>query len=136
MSRFKSLAHSVWYCNYHIVFVPKYRFRILIGNIKIDIEESIRLHSVQMKCEIVELNIQKDHVHILVSVPPKISISEYVGTIKGRSAIRIFSKHSGLRKKYWGNRFWARGYCVDTVGINLDMIQRYIKYQDKKEFSQ
>ena len=133
MSRFKSLAHSIWHCNYHIVFVPKYRFRILIGSVKEDLERAIRLYSEQMECGIIELNIQEDHVHLVVSISPKNSISEYVGTIKGRSAIRLFSKFPYLKKRYWGNHFWARGYCVDTVGLNLEMIKKYVKYQDKKE---
>lgn len=134
MSRFKSLAHSIWHCNYHIVFVPKYRFKILTGEIKRELEFAIKLHSEQKKCNIIELNVQRDHVHILVSIPPKESVSEYVGTIKGRSAIRLFCKFPALKNRYWNNRFWARGYCVDTVGLNLEMIQKYVKYQDNKEF--
>ena len=132
MSRFKSLAHSIWHCNYHIVFVPKYRFKILIDSIKKELERAIKLYSEQMECEIIELNKQEDHVHLLVSISPKNSISEYVGTIKGRSAIRLFNMFPELKKKYWGNHFWARGYCVDTVGLNLEMIQKYVKYQNKK----
>jgi putative transposase len=134
MSRFKSLAHSIWYCHYHIVWVPKYRFRILNGEIKAEVEQSIRLESERLGCIIEELNLQEDHVHILAMVPPKVSISNYVGTIKGKSAIRVFRKCPNLKTKpYWGNHFWARGYCVDTVGLDLEKVRKYVKYQEDKE---
>ena len=82
----------------------------------------------------VELNIQIDHVHLIAMVPPKVSISNYVGVLKGRTAIRVFNKNKHLKKKrYWGNHFWTRGYCVDTVGLDAEMIQKYIKYQDDKD---
>lgn len=134
MSRFKRLAHSIWYSHYHIVWVPKYRFRILKGNVKTEVELCIRKYSDRLGCIVDELNIQEDHVHLLVMVPPKISISEYVGTVKGKSAIRIFSKFPELRQKpYWGNHFWARGYCMDTIGLDLEKIRKYIKYQEVQE---
>jgi len=80
------------------------------------------------------MNVQVDHVHIIVMVPPKTSISEYVGTVKGRTAIRVFNKFRELKKKpYWGNHFWARGYCVDTVGLDAEMIKKYVKYQEDIE---
>jgi len=80
------------------------------------------------------MNVQVDHVHIIVMVPPKTSISEYVGTVKGRTAIRVFNKFRDLKKKpYWGNHFWARGYCVDTVGLDAEMIKKYVKYQEDIE---
>jgi putative transposase len=88
----------------------------------------------QLACDIVELNIQADHVHLIVNVPPKVSISQLMGTLKGRTAIRIFKQFPYLKKKpYWGNHFWARGYCVDTVGLNPEMIQKYVKYQEQQE---
>jgi putative transposase len=133
MSRFSKLAHSIWHCHYHIVWTPKYRFRILIEEVKEEIEKSIIIYSEQLKCKIIEMNVQDDHVHLLLMVPPKESISDVVGTLKGRSAIRVFNLIPQLRKRYWGNHFWARGYCVDTVGLNLEMIRNYVKYQEKKE---
>ena len=134
MSRFKSLAHAIWHCHYHIVWVPKYRFRILKGEVKKEVEKVVRVVSEQSGCFIEELNVQEDHVHILVMIPPKLSISKYVGTVKGKSAIRVFTKFSNLKSKpYWGNHFWARGYCVDTVGLDLEKIRKYVKYQEKKE---
>jgi putative transposase len=134
MSRFRKLSQTLWCCQYHIIWVPKYRFRILEGQISDDVTEYIRAFSDQQGCEIVELNVQIDHVHLLAMVPPKLSISDYVGKIKGRTAIRILNKHRGLKKKpYWGNHFWAKGYCVDTVGLDADKIRKYVKYQEAQE---
>ena len=134
MSRFRKLSHSIWHCQYHIIWVPKYRYRILQGEIARDVEKSIRAFSQQQKCEIVELNIQIDHVHLLVMIPPKIAVSDFVGTVKGRSAIRVLNKFKELKQqRYWGNHFWARGYCVDTVGLDSEMIRQYVKYQEKNE---
>ena len=88
----------------------------------------------QKECEVVELNVQVDHVHLLVLVPPKVSISELMGTLKGRSAIRVFKQFPYLKEKpYWGNHFWARSYCVDTVGLDAEMIRKYVKYQEAKD---
>ena len=134
MSRFRKLSQTIWHCQYHIVWVPKYRYRILNGAVGSEVGNCIRAFSEQQGCEIVELNIQIDHVHLLVMVPPKVSISNYVGTIKGRSAIRVFNKFKKLKDKpYWGNKFWSRGYCVDTVGLDVDMIRKYVKHQERKE---
>ena len=134
MSRFRKLAQTIWYCQYHIVWVPKYRFRVLTGKIAEEVENCIRAFSEQQGCEVVELNVQADHVHLLTLVPPKVAISGYVGTLKGRTAIRIFNRFRKLKEKpYWGNYFWARGYCMDTVGLDTEMIRKYIKYQETKE---
>lgn len=134
MSRFYKLSHTIWHCQYHIVWTPKYRYKVLKDEIKTEVETSIRCFSEQLECVITELNVQIDHVHLLVMVPPKVSISSYVGTIKGKTAIRLFSKYPKLRvKPYWGNHFWAEGYCVDTVGLDLDKIRKYVKYQEEKE---
>ena len=134
MSRFRKLAQTIWYCQYHIVWVPKYRFRVLTGKIAEEVENCIRAFSEQQGCEVVELNVQADHVHLLTLVPPKVAIWGYVGTLKGRTAIRIFNRFRKLKEKpYWGNHFWARGYCVDTVGLDTEMIRKYIKYQEAKE---
>ena len=134
MSRFNKLSQSVWHCQYHIVWTPKYRYKVLKGKIAKEIEKSIQAYSAQKGAKIIELNIQIDHVHLLVMIPPKESISNFVGTLKGRSAIRILNKFKELKSKpYWGNHFWARGYCVDTVGLDLEMIKKYVKYQDDKD---
>jgi putative transposase len=114
--------------------VPKYRLRILDGQVGRAVNNCIRSFSEQSKCEIIELNVQPDHVHLLVNVPPKLSISKFVGMIKGRTAIRVFNQFRNLKQKpYWGNHFWAQGFCVDTVGLYSDMIQKYVKYQEKKK---
>jgi putative transposase len=134
MSRFRMLSHTLWHCQYHIIWVPKYRLRILEGKVATEVGNCIRAFSEQQKCEIVELNIQIDHVHLLVMIPPKISISNYVGIVKGRTAIRVFNKFRKLKSKpYWGNHFWAKGYCVDTVGLDAEMIRKYVIYQEKQE---
>ena len=134
MSRFKKLAQTLWHCQYHIVWVPKYRFRILEGKVAAEVSNCIRAFSEHQHSELIELNIQIDHVHLLTMVPPKVSISDYVGTIKGRTAIRILNKFKNLKKKpYWGNHFWAKGYCVDTVGLDAEMIRKYVKYQEALE---
>ena len=99
-----------------------------------EVERCIRAFCQQLGAEIIELNIQIDHVHLLAMVPPKVSISEFVGTLKGRTAIRVFNKFRHLKNKpYWGNHFWARGYFVTTVGVDEDLIRRYIQHQEKEE---
>ena len=134
MSRFRKLSHVLWHCQYHLVWVPKYRYKILRDNLRLEVERCIRLFCEQKFCEVLELNIQDDHIHLIVMLPPKISVSDLVGTLKGRTAIRIFKQHPELKTKlYWGNHFWADGYCVDTVGLDSEMIRKYVRYQDQKE---
>ena len=134
MSRFRKLSQTIWHCQYHVLWTPKYRYRIMVDELRGDVGSCIRAFSEQLSCEVIELNVCIDHVHLLVMVPPKVSISDYVGTIKGRTAIRILNKYKNLKKKpYWGNHFWSRGYCVDTVGLDSEMIRKYVKYQEAKE---
>ncbi len=134
MSRFQKLSHTIWHCQYHIVWVPKYRYRIMTGQVGEEVSRCIRAFAEQMKSEVIELNVQSDHVHLLAMVPPKVSISQYVGTLKGRTAIRVFNKFRNLKNKpYWGNHFWSKGYCVDTVGLDEDKIRKYVKYQEECE---
>ncbi|MEJ2388128.1 MAG: IS200/IS605 family transposase [Chromatiaceae bacterium] len=116
------------------MWVPKYRYRILTGRVAEEVSRCVRAFSEQQKAEVVELNIQVDHVHLLAMIPPKVSVSDYVGTVKGRTAIRVFNKFRELKRRpYWGNHFWARGYCVDTVGLDTEKIRAYVLYQEKKE---
>jgi len=134
MSRFRKLSQTIWHCQYHIVWVPKYRFRILTGKVANETEACVRAFTEQLGCDLIELNVQPGHVHLLVMIPPKISVSGYVGTVKGRTAIRIFNRFRKLKEKpYWGNHFWARGYCVDTVGLDSETVQKYVKYQEQRE---
>jgi len=134
MSRFRKFSHVVWHCQYHIVWVPKYRYRVLKDRVGFEVSKTIRVFTERLGCEVVELNVQEDHVHLLVLVPPKISISKLVGTVKGKSAIQMFKQFPYLKNKpYWGNHFWAKGYCVDTVGVDSEMIRKYVKYQEEIE---
>lgn len=134
MSRFRRLSHAIWHCQYHVVWVPKYRFRILEGKVADEVERCIRLFCSQEKCEVVELNVQIDHIHLIVMVPPKLSISGFMGIVKGRTAIRVFKQFPKLKQRpYWGNHFWAKGYCVDTVGLDAEKIRTYVRYQEKRE---
>ena len=134
MSRFRKLSHAIWHCQYHIVWTPKYRFRILSGPVAEEVSQCIRAFSENLRCEIIELNVQNDHVHLLVMIPPKVAVSDYVGTVKGRTAIRVFNRFRHLKRKpYWGNHFWAKGYCADTVGLDAEKIRAYVKYQEKRD---
>ncbi|XJQ35918.1 IS200/IS605 family transposase [Edwardsiella ictaluri] len=119
-----------WCCQYHIVWTPKYRFRILRNNVGKVVYKQLRISSEQPGIEVVELNVQIAHVHLLVKVPPRFSISHVIGYLKGKTALRLLSKCPYLRKnKLWGNHFWVRGYCVDTVYINEEMFRNHVKYQ-------
>ena len=134
MSKYKKLSHVVYYHVYHIVWTPKYRYKIMDGKLKEFIEENIRKLCEWKHAEILELNIQMDHVHIVVFLEPKMSVSEFMGTIKGKLAIKIFQSFAGLKKKpYWGNHFWSRGYCSSTVGLNEEQVRKYVKYQEEQE---
>jgi len=134
MGKYRRLTHVVYKCDYHIVFTPKYRFRILTGEIAAAMEQDLRQVCSWKEVEIDEMSVQVDHVHMVVSIPPRLSVSDFMGVLKGKTAIRIFKSHPNLKKKpYWGNHFWARGYFVNTVGINEEMIRRYVKYQEEEE---
>lgn len=134
MSKYRKLSHAVYRCDYHIVFVPKYRFRILTGAIGELVEQDIRVLSSWRDVEVWELSVQPDHVHLVCSIPPKVSVSEFMGLLKGKLAIKLFKSYPKLKQKpYWGNHFWARGYFVSTVGVDEDMIRRYVRYQEERE---
>ena len=134
MSRFKKLSHVIYRCTYHIVWTPKYRYRVLEGLVKELLCKDIPMLLEWKDCELIEMNIQKDHIHLIVSVPPKISISTLMGTLKGKTAIKLFKSYPQLKTKpYWGNHFWSKGYCVDTIGLDEDKIRKYVKYQEDQE---
>jgi putative transposase len=134
MSRFRKLSQTIWHCQYHIVWTPKYRYRVLTGGIAEEIDSCIMTFSEQLHCEVIERSVRLDHVHLVVMIPPKTAVSDYVGTVKGRTAIRVLNKFRRLKEKpYWGNHFWSRGYCADTVGLDSEMIRKYVKYQEAKE---
>jgi putative transposase len=134
MRRFRKLSQAPRHCQYYLGWVPKYRFRISTGDVDIEVAGCIMTFCKQFKCKLMEINFQNDHVHLLVMIPPKISLSEFVGTLKGRAAIRVFNRFRHLKQKpYWGNHFWTKGYCADTVGLDEDKIRKYEKYQEAKE---
>ena len=134
MSNFKKLSHVIYRCTYHIVWTPKYRFRILEGIVKELLSKDIQMLLEWKSCELIGMNIQIDHIHLVTSVPPKISISELMGILKGKTAIKIFKSYPQLKEKpYWGNHFWARGNCVDIIGLDEEKIKKYVKYQEDQE---
>ena len=136
MSRFGKLSHVLWHCQYHIVWVPKYRYRVLKDEVAKEVERCIRSFAARLGSQVIELNVQADHVHLLVKIPPKVAISDFMGTVKGRTAIRVFKQFPNLKvKPYWGNHFWAEGYCVDTVGLDEEHVRKYVKYQERLELN-
>ena len=125
----KHLAHSSYRCEYHIVFAPKYRRREIYGQLKADIGEIIRKLCNEKKVEIIEAEACANHIHLLVSIPPYLSIAQFVGFLKGKSSLMIFDRHANLKYKYGNRHFWCRGYYVDTVGKNEKIIREYIRNQ-------
>ena len=131
--QFQKLAHSLYECKYHIVFCPKYRYKILQEEVATYLKEQIyRLCSQKDGVEVLEVNIQEDHIHLVVSLPPKYAVSEFVGFLKGKLALRTFDQFPQLRKRYWGQHLWSRGYCVSTIGLDEERIRKYVKWQHKK----
>jgi putative transposase len=119
MSKYKKLSHVIYYHVYHIVWTPKYRYRVLESQVKEFVEESLRTLCQLKRIEILEMNIQLDHVQMVVSIEPRMSVSEALGILKGKTAIKLFKSFPGLKKKpYCGNHFWSRGYCSSTVGLD------------------
>ena len=135
MNDINSLAHTKWNCKYHIVFAPKYRRRDIYGRIKVDIGKILRKLCEQKGVEIIEANLCPDHIHMLVSIPPKISVSSFVGYLKGKSSLMIFDRHANLKYRYGNRKFWCKGYYVDTVGRNKKAIQKYIKNQLQEDIA-
>ena len=128
-----SLSHTTWECKYHLVFAPKYRRQVIYGQIKADVAEILSMLCKRKGIEIIEAECCKDHVHMLVRIPPKYSVSEIMGYLKGKSSLMIFEKHANLKYKYGNRHFWCRGYYVDTVVKNAKKIQEYIQNQLKND---
>ena len=128
-NRTNSLAHTKWLCKYHIVIVPKYRRKVIYYEYRKDLQEIIRTLCRYKQVEIIEGHMMPDHVHLLLSIPPKTSISSFMGYLKGKSALMMFDRHANLKYKYGNRHFWARGYFVDTVGRNKKHVQEYIRNQ-------
>ena len=128
-----SLAHTKWVCKYHIVFTPKYRRKVIYGDLRKDIQEYIKTLCKYNGVEIIEGHMMKDHVHLLLSIPPKMSVSSFMGYLKGKSALMIFEYHANLKYKYGNRHFGCRGYYVSTVGGNKEGIARYIREQEHED---
>jgi putative transposase len=128
-----SLSHTKWECKYHIVWIPKYRKKKLFWELRCELGSVLRELASHKECEILEGKIRVDHVHILISIPPKFAVSQVVGYIKGKSAIHIARNYVGKRRNLTGQHFWARGYYVSTVGIDEDVIRKYIRRQEDED---
>jgi putative transposase len=134
MGKYRRLSHAIYQCTYHVVWVPKYRYRVLVGGLAELVDRDIRTLCEWKDVDVLELSVQADHVHAVLSIPPKVSVSSFMGFLKGKLAIKVMKTYPRLRKKpYWGNHFWARGYFVSTVGLNEDLIRRYVRYQEEHE---
>ena len=132
--QFKRLAHSIYECKYHVVFCPKCRYRILRDEVAEYTQQQIyRLCQQKDGVEVLELNVQLDHVHMIVSIPPKYAVSSVMGYLKGKLAIRLFAQYEKLGRRYWGRHLWSRGYCVSTIGLDEDKIRKYVNWQEKRE---
>ena len=129
MTDVQSLSHSMWNCKYHIVFAPKFRRRDIYGKLKCDIGQILRKLCEQKKVDILEAEACPDHIHMLLSIPPNLSVAQFMGYLKGKSSLMIFDRHANLKYKYGNRHFWCRGYYVDTVGRNKKAIEEYIKNQ-------
>ena len=129
-----SLSHTKWNCKYHIVFAPKFRRKIIYGKLRQDIANILSALCKRKGVKIVEAEMCPDHVHMLVEIPPSISVSSFVGYLKGKSTLMIFERHANLKYKYGRRNFWARGYYVDTVGRNQKVIEEYIRSQLEEDY--
>lgn len=131
--QFKKLAHSLYECKYHVIFCPKYRYKIMSEEVKQYVTKQIyRLCDQKDGVEVLEVNVQEEHVHVVLTIPPKYAVSEVMGFLKGKLALRMFDRFPELRKRYWGQHVWARGYCVSTVGLDEDQVRKYVRWQNKK----
>ena len=130
-----SLSHSKWNCKYHIVFAPKYRRQVIYGKIKADIGKILRQLCEMKGVEIIEAQACPDHIHMLVSIPPHLSVAAFMGYLKGKSSLMIFDRHANLKYKYGNRHFWCRGYYVDTVGKNEKKIAEYVRNQLQEDLA-
>ena len=133
-SRFKKLSHSLYQCKYHVVFCPKYRHRIFKGDVAVYTGTQIRaLLRQKDDIEVLELNVQIDHIHAVLSVAPKYAISSVMGFLKGKLALRLFQRYERLGRQRWNRHVWSRGYCVSTVGLNEEQIRKYVRWQEQRD---
>lgn len=135
-TKLNSLAHTKWLCKYHIVFTPKYRRKTIYNQYRESLKEILKQLCKYKRVEIIEGHMMSDHVHLLVSIPPKISVSSFMGYLKGKSALMMFDKHANLKYKFGNRHFWSEGYYVSTVGLNESTIKKYIQDQEKADITQ
>ena len=131
-----SLSHTRWTCKYHIVFIPKYRRKEIYGQIKSDIGKILRTLCEYKEVEIIEAYAMMDHIHMLVSIPPKLAVSSFMGCLKGKSSLMIFERHANLKYKYGNRNFWAKGYFVSTVGLKDEVVREYIRNQELEDMKE
>lgn len=131
-----SLSHTRWNCKYHIVFIPKYRRKAIYGKLRSDIGVILRQLCEYKGVEIMEAHAMSDHIHMLLSIPPKIAVSSFMGYLKGKSSLIIFERHSNLKYKYGNRNFWAKGFFVSTVGLDTKKVEQYIRDQEKEDMMQ
>jgi len=131
--RVSSLSHTRWECKYHVVFIPKYRRKVLFGQIRQELGEVFRRLARQKESAIEEGHVMQDHVHMMISIPPKYAVSQVIGFIKGKSAIHIARTYQGRKRNYVGHHFWERGYFVSTVGRDEQIIREYIRHQEEED---
>ena len=131
-----SLSHTRWNCKYHIVFIPKYRRKEIYGQIKSDIGKILRTLCEYKEVEIIEAHAMKDHIHMLLAIPPKIAVSSFMGYLKGKSSLMIFERHANLKYKYGNRNFWAKGYFVSTVGLKDEVVREYIRNQELEDMKE
>ena len=131
-----SLAHTKWLCKYHIVFTPKYRRKVIYNKYREDLREILKMLCDWKGVEILEGHLMPDHIHMLVSISPKISVSSFMGYLKGKSSLLMFDRHANLKYKYGNRKFWAEGYYVSTVGLNEATIRKYIREQENADIAQ
>lgn len=133
MARLKKLSHTVYECKYHVVWLPKYRYRVMTGDIRSCVNNTIRRLCDWKKLEILEMNVMPEHLHIILEIAPNRRVSEVIGFLKGKSALAIFKKFPVMRKKYWGMHYWSPGYCVSTIGYNEEDIRNYVRWQQQRD---
>ena len=131
-----SLSHTKWNCKYHIVFIPKYRRKAIYGKLRADIGQILRQLCDYKNVEIIEAHAMPDHIHMLLKIPPKISVSGFMGYLKGKSVLMIFERHANLKYRYGNRHFWAKGFFVSTVGLNTKVVEDYIRNQEKEDMVQ
>lgn len=128
-----SLSHTKWNCKYHVVFIPKYRRKAIYGKLRVDIGGILRQLCNYKSVEIIEAQAMKDHIHMQLKIPPKLSVSSFMEYLKGKSSLMIFERHANLKYKYGNRNFWAKGYYVSTVGLNAKVVEEYIRNQEKED---